>query len=109
MSSPKFDEAPTELIHCLEFKSRVDGSTTLDDVHMVKSQDYFATKEPVVFGSLDRSAIVNFVTKETFMLAAEVGAPICVPCAPLWMVVGTLLLTMYFQVTHICIEFYLGL
>ncbi|KAF9130105.1 vacuolar protein sorting/targeting protein PEP1 [Mortierella sp. GBA39] len=71
MSSPKFDEAPTELIHCLEFKSRVDGSTTLDDVHMVKSQDYFATKEPVVFGSLDRSAIVNFVTKETFMLAAE--------------------------------------
>lgn len=77
MSSPKFDEAPTELIHCLEFKPRTDGSTTQDDVHMVKSQDYFATKEPVIFGSLDRSAIVNFVTKETFMLAAEVGVPLC--------------------------------
>ena len=96
MSSPKFDEAPTELIHCLEFKSRVDGSTTLDDVHMVKSQDYFATKEPVVFGSLDRSAIVNFVTKETFMLAAEVGNSVCVPNAPLRMFVCSLLSTTYF-------------
>jgi hypothetical protein len=49
---------------------------------MVKSQDFFATKEPVVFGSLDRSAIVNFVTKETFMLAAEVKRnPVCAPCA----------------------------
>ncbi|KAG0203863.1 vacuolar protein sorting/targeting protein PEP1 [Mortierella sp. NVP41] len=71
VSSTNFDEAPTELIHCLEFKTRTDGSTTLDDVYMVKSQDFFATKEPVIFGSLDRSAIVNFVTKETFMLAAE--------------------------------------
>ncbi|KAF9903168.1 vacuolar protein sorting/targeting protein PEP1 [Linnemannia zychae] len=71
VSSPNFDEAPVELIHCLEFKTRTDGSTTMDDVRMVKSQDFFATKEPVVFGSSDRSAIVNFVTKETFMLAAE--------------------------------------
>ncbi|KAF9920031.1 vacuolar protein sorting/targeting protein PEP1 [Linnemannia zychae] len=71
VSSPNFDEAPTELIHCLEFKTKTDGSTTLDDIQMVKSQDFFATKEQVVFGSLDRSAIVNFVTKETFMLAAE--------------------------------------
>ncbi|KAF9188563.1 vacuolar protein sorting/targeting protein PEP1 [Haplosporangium sp. Z 767] len=71
VSSKNFDEAPTELIHCLEFKTKADGSTTLDDIHMVKSQDFFETKETVMFGSHDRSAIVNFVTKETFMLAAE--------------------------------------
>lgn len=39
---------------------------------MVKSIDFFENKEVVVFGNLDRSAIVNFVTKESYMLAAEV-------------------------------------
>ena len=62
-----------ELIHCLQSKSGTDGSTTLDEIQMVKSTDYFENKEVVVFGNLDRSAIVNFVTKETFMLAAEVA------------------------------------
>ncbi|KAG0243406.1 vacuolar protein sorting/targeting protein PEP1 [Mortierella sp. GBA43] len=72
VSSPMFDEAPVELIHCLEFRGlREDGSTTLDDAHLVKSQDYFATKQPVVLGTADRSAVVNFVTKESFLLAAE--------------------------------------
>ncbi|KAI7818042.1 hypothetical protein BC939DRAFT_464145 [Gamsiella multidivaricata] len=72
VSSTNFDDAPTELIHCLEFKQlRDDGTTTFDDARLVKSQDFFETKEPVVFGSLDRSAIVNFVTKESYMLAAE--------------------------------------
>ncbi|KAF9402940.1 vacuolar protein sorting/targeting protein PEP1, partial [Podila epigama] len=70
MSSPLFDEAPEQLVHCLEYKS-TDGMRSLDDVHMVQSQDYFETKEKVVFGGLERSAIVNFVTKEKFMLAAE--------------------------------------
>ncbi|KAG0309339.1 vacuolar protein sorting/targeting protein PEP1 [Dissophora globulifera] len=72
VSSKSFDEAPTELIHCLEYKAlREDGSTTLEDTHLVKSQDFFETKESVVLGSGDRSAIVNFVTKESFLLAAE--------------------------------------
>lgn len=46
---------------------------SLDDVQLVKSQDFFVTKERVILGGLDRSAIVNFVTKERFMLAAEVN------------------------------------
>lgn len=108
MSSPKFDEAPTELIHCLEFKPRTDGSTTQDDVRMVKSQDYFATKEPVIFGSLDRSAIVNFVTKETFMLAAEVGVPLYVSCAPPRMFVCIYCQQCTFQLIHMCTKINLG-
>lgn len=74
-SSKNFDDAPVELIHCLEFRGglREDGSTTLDDAHLVKSQDFFETRDAVVLGSMDRSAVVNFVTKESFLLAAEVG------------------------------------
>lgn len=48
---------------------------SLDDIQLVKSQDFFVTKERVILGGLDRSAIVNFVTKERFMLAAEVNRP----------------------------------
>ncbi|KAF9211069.1 vacuolar protein sorting/targeting protein PEP1 [Podila verticillata] len=70
-SSSLFDEAPVELIHCLEYKTRDGGMRSLDDVQLVKSQDFFVTKERVILGGLDRSAIVNFVTKERFMLAAE--------------------------------------
>ncbi|KAI1311572.1 vacuolar protein sorting/targeting protein PEP1 [Mortierella claussenii] len=72
VSSPNFDDAPNELIHCLDYKAlRADGSVGFEDAQLVKSQDYFATKEAVVLGSHDRSAIVNFVTKESYMLAAE--------------------------------------
>ncbi|KAF8939541.1 hypothetical protein EDD21DRAFT_317887 [Dissophora ornata] len=72
VSSINFDDAPTELIHCLEYKAlRDDGSTSFEDTRLVKSQDYFANQETVVLGSGDRSAIVNFVTKESFLLAAE--------------------------------------
>ncbi|KAF9114475.1 vacuolar protein sorting/targeting protein PEP1 [Mortierella sp. AM989] len=72
VSSDNFDEAPTELIHCLDYKAlREDGTIALEDTKLVKSQDFFETKEPVMLGSGDRSAIVNFVTKESFMLAAE--------------------------------------
>jgi len=63
-----------ELIHCLEFRGlKEDGSTSFDDAHLVKSQNFFETKDSVVLGSTDRSAVVNFVTKESFLLAAEVG------------------------------------
>ncbi|KAG0328331.1 vacuolar protein sorting/targeting protein PEP1, partial [Podila humilis] len=70
-SSTLFDEAPVQLIHCLEYKAKDEGMRSLDDIHLVKSQDFFATKETAIQGGFDRSAIVNFVTKEKFMLAAE--------------------------------------
>lgn len=77
---------------------------------MVKSQDFFATKEPVVFGSLDRSAIVNFVTKETFMLAAEVKRdPFPSVFRALKMFVCSLCLTKYLlQITHKRIKYSTG-
>ncbi|KAF9904604.1 vacuolar protein sorting/targeting protein PEP1 [Lobosporangium transversale] len=72
VSSPNFDEAPTELIHCLDYKAlRADGSIGFEDAKLVKSQDYFETKETIVFSTSDRAAVVNFVTKESFMLVAE--------------------------------------
>ncbi|KAG9326226.1 hypothetical protein KVV02_001110 [Mortierella alpina] len=71
ISSKTFDEAPTELVHCLEFKMRVDGSTSFDDIHFVKSQDFFETKEVVFLGSGDLSAIIDFETREMFLLAVE--------------------------------------
>ncbi|KAF9426712.1 vacuolar protein sorting/targeting protein PEP1, partial [Entomortierella beljakovae] len=72
ISSENFDEAPTELIHCLYYKAlRDDGTVHIEDSKLVKSQDFFETMETVVFGSSDRAAIVHFVTKESYMLAAE--------------------------------------
>ncbi|KAF9995273.1 vacuolar protein sorting/targeting protein PEP1 [Modicella reniformis] len=72
VSSKSFDEAPEVLIHCLAFKGlKDDGSTTFDDAQLVQSPDFFETKEPVVLGTHHRFAVVNFVTKESFLLAAE--------------------------------------
>ncbi|KAF8985678.1 vacuolar protein sorting/targeting protein PEP1 [Entomortierella lignicola] len=71
ISSASFDKAPTELIHCLDYKGLKDDGFVLEDAQLVKSQDFFETQEKVMLGTGDRSAIINFVTKESYILAAE--------------------------------------
>ncbi|KAF9163085.1 vacuolar protein sorting/targeting protein PEP1 [Mortierella sp. AD010] len=71
ISSDNFDEAPTELIHCLDYKGLRDDGFPLQDPVLVRSQDFFETREVVNLGSGDQSSVVNFITKESFMLAAE--------------------------------------
>ncbi|KAG0252396.1 vacuolar protein sorting/targeting protein PEP1 [Actinomortierella ambigua] len=71
MSSKAFDEVPEQLVHCLAYKVREEGVTSLEDVRLLKSQDFFKEGSYEEMLTEPDAAIINFITKESFMLAAQ--------------------------------------
>ncbi|KAI9318385.1 hypothetical protein BX666DRAFT_1927417 [Dichotomocladium elegans] len=50
LSSPEFENAPVREIMCVESIQK-DGNTSPEDFHLVQSEDFFRTSQPVDFGA----------------------------------------------------------
>ncbi|KAG0226451.1 vacuolar protein sorting/targeting protein PEP1 [Actinomortierella wolfii] len=70
-SSEAFDDAPEQLVHCLAYKVREEGVTALEDIRFLKTEDFFEDGKHEEMLTEPDAAIINFITKESFILAAQ--------------------------------------